>query len=34
MYTHKISNVLTLNQKDFVRYAGVTVVHPNQIVKP
>lgn len=30
MLTHHISHILTLNPKDFVAVAGITIIHPNQ----
>jgi predicted nucleic acid-binding protein len=32
MNVHGISHILTLNEEDFARYPGITVVHPRQVV--
>jgi predicted nucleic acid-binding protein len=34
MLVHGVSNVLTLNDRDFGRYSGISVVHPRAIVTP
>jgi hypothetical protein len=31
MHVHGVSHLLTLNVRDFSRYAGITVVHPQTI---
>jgi len=31
MLAHNISNILTLNPKDFVAVQGITIIHPNSI---
>lgn len=31
MYVHRISHLLTLNPRDFVRYPGLTVVRPQDL---
>jgi predicted nucleic acid-binding protein len=31
MTTHSVTHILTLNGRDFSRYAGITVVHPSGI---
>jgi predicted nucleic acid-binding protein len=31
MHVHQVSHLLTFNTKDFVRYTGITVVHPRSI---
>jgi predicted nucleic acid-binding protein len=31
MKVHAVTHFLTLNDRDFARYAGITVVHPSQI---
>jgi len=31
MYVHGVSHILTLDQLDFERYAGITVVHPQNV---
>jgi hypothetical protein len=31
MYVHSVSHVLTINVKDFCRFAGLTAVHPSSI---
>ena len=31
MEAHRVTNILTLNQPDFVRYSEVRVVHPSEI---
>ena len=33
MHVHGISHVLTLNEKDFRRYPGITIVHPSELAK-
>ena len=32
MKVHDVTHLLTLNDRDFARYAGSTVVHPSQVV--
>lgn len=32
MIAHDITHILTLNQADFVRYAGVTAIHPSGVL--
>jgi len=32
MHVHGISHVLTLNEKDFRRYPGITIAHPREFV--
>lgn len=34
MHEHGISNILTLNGKDFARYSGITVSAPADIIQP
>lgn len=34
MLVHGVSNILTLNEKDFARYSGISVVHPRALVTP
>jgi predicted nucleic acid-binding protein len=31
MKVHDVTHLLTLNDRDFARYAGITVVHPSQV---
>ena len=31
MHTHNVPHILTLNRPDFVRYAAIEVIHPNQV---
>lgn len=31
MKVHAVTHLLTLNDRDFARYAGITVVHPSQV---
>jgi len=31
MLVHRVTHILTLNDKDFKRYAGITVVHPRDV---
>jgi predicted nucleic acid-binding protein len=31
MHVHQVSHLLTFNTRDFVRYAGITLVHPRSI---
>jgi predicted nucleic acid-binding protein len=31
MEVHDVTHLLTLNDRDFARYAGITVVHPSQV---
>jgi predicted nucleic acid-binding protein len=31
MMVHKVSHILTLNDRDFSRYAGITAMHPGSI---
>jgi predicted nucleic acid-binding protein len=33
MHVHGITHVLTLNEKDFARYPGITIVHPRELAK-
>jgi len=33
MHVHGVSHLLTLDEQDFLRYPGITVVHPRQLVK-
>src|SRR5579871_398352 len=33
MHIHGLTHLLTLDQKDFSRYQGISVVHPRQVVK-
>ena len=33
MHVHGISNLITLNEADFVRYPGIKIIHPRQLVK-
>lgn len=33
MRVHGITHLLTLDQQDFARYPGITVVHPREVVK-
>lgn len=32
MQVHQLTRILTLNTRDFVRYPGITVVHPQDVV--
>jgi predicted nucleic acid-binding protein len=32
MHVHGVANLLTLNVRDFVRYPGITVVHPQTVL--
>jgi predicted nucleic acid-binding protein len=32
MYVHGITHLLTFDDRDFARYAGITVVHPGRIL--
>ena len=32
MYVHGVTHVLTFNDRDFTRYAGITVAHPGSIL--
>ncbi len=34
MHAHKILHLLTLDEKDFLRYPGITVVHPRSLTAP
>ncbi len=34
MIVHGITHLLTFDQSDFMRYPGITVVHPRQVVHP
>lgn len=31
MKVHDVTHLLTLNDRDFARYSGITVVHPSQV---
>jgi len=31
MYVHGVTHLLTLNDRDFIRYPGITVLHPRDI---
>ena len=31
MYVHGVTNLLTLDESDFRRYPGITVVHPREV---
>jgi predicted nucleic acid-binding protein len=31
MRAHGVTRILTLNESDFLRYAGIQAVHPNQV---
>jgi predicted nucleic acid-binding protein len=31
MHVHGVSHILTLDEQDFIRYPGITVVHPRQL---
>lgn len=31
MYVHRIGHILTLNISDFVRFSGLTALHPNSV---
>jgi predicted nucleic acid-binding protein len=31
MHVHGVGHLLTLDEQDFVRYSGITVVHPRQL---
>ena len=31
MHVHGVAHLLTLDEQDFVRYSGITVVHPRQL---
>jgi predicted nucleic acid-binding protein len=33
MHVHGIERLLTLDQRDFMRYSGITVVHPRELVE-
>jgi predicted nucleic acid-binding protein len=33
MRVHGVRNVLTLNQRDFSRYSGITAVHPRELIR-
>jgi predicted nucleic acid-binding protein len=33
MHVHGVSHLLTLDEEDFNRYPGITVVHPRQFAK-
>ena len=33
MHVHGITHVLTLNEKDFRRYPGITIAHPREFAK-
>ena len=33
MHVHGVSHLLTLDEQDFGRYPGITVVHPRQVAK-
>ena len=32
MHVHRVTHLLTLNERDFTRYPGITVVHPRNVV--
>jgi len=32
MYVHGVSHLLTLNDRDFIRYPGIIIVHPQDVV--
>jgi predicted nucleic acid-binding protein len=32
MYVHGLTHLLTFNDRDFARYAGITVAHPGNIL--
>lgn len=32
MKVHNVDRILTLNQKDFARYQGITAINPQQII--
>lgn len=34
MHVHGLTHLLTLNERDFARYPGITVVQPQQVEKP
>jgi predicted nucleic acid-binding protein len=34
VFVHGIQNILTFNQADFRRYAGLAPVHPKELVAP
>ncbi len=34
MSGHGITHLVTLNPRDFSRYAGISVVHPSQLITP
>ena len=31
MHVHGVSHLLTLNDQDFTRYSGISVIHPSQV---
>jgi predicted nucleic acid-binding protein len=33
MLAHGVPQLLTLNDRDFARYAGISVVHPRDLVR-
>jgi predicted nucleic acid-binding protein len=33
MYVHGVTHLLTFNDRDFKRYAGITIVHPRSILE-
>ena len=33
MHVHGVSHLLTLNDRDFTRYPGITIVHPRSILE-
>ncbi len=32
MHVHAVTHLLTLNDRDFTRYSGITIVHPQDVV--
>ena len=34
MHVHRITHLLTLDELDFQRYPGITIVHPRHVPKP
>jgi len=32
MHVHAVTQLLTLNDRDFTRYSGITIVHPQDVV--
>lgn len=34
MHVHGLTHLLTLDDQDFARYPGVTVVHPHDVATP